>query len=82
MAEIVAPTGSSKVGRGVKLPLGFPGAGIIGSHLPRDAAGPDDGGFAWIQVERLQFSFHPAAGAPKVDVNPWADIASVTMVFE
>jgi hypothetical protein len=79
--DIVAPIGQFQIGRGVKLPLGFPERWNYWLTPAKGRGGPDDR-VRVDQVERLQFSFRPAAGAPKTDSDPWADIISVTMVFE
>jgi hypothetical protein len=79
--EIVAPISRFQIGRGVKLPLGFPERWNYWLTPAKGRGGPDDR-VCLDQVERLQFSFRPTAGAPKAESDPWADIASVTMVFE
>jgi hypothetical protein len=79
--EIVAPTEQFKIACGVKLPLGFPerwnywltpakGRGQAGDRPCLGA------------VEHLQVSFRPVAGVQKSETDAWADIASITLLFE
>ena len=79
--DIVVPLDQLKIALGVKLPLGFPERWNYWITPAKGRGGPDDH-VRLDQVERLQFSFRPSTASRKAETDPWADIASITIMFE
>jgi len=79
--EVVVPIERLKIARGVKLPLGFPERWNYWLTPAKGRGAPADRP-QLNRAEHLQISFRPSGRAPQSGTDAWADIASVTLVFE
>ena len=78
--EQVVSVGDFTLGRGVKLPLGFPGRWNYWLTPAKGRGGPDDRP-RLETVEHFQISFRPSGRAARPASDPWADIASAKLIF-
>lgn len=81
---VAIPLAEFRLGRGVKLPLGYPGRWNTWLAPARGRGGPGDRPDP-AAFERLQFSFRPAAGvvsAPGSEQEAWLEIAGAELLPE
>jgi hypothetical protein len=81
LSAMVILVSDFKPGRGVRLPLGFPGRWNYWHTPAKGRGGPDDR-LRLEAVEHLQISLRPTSGEAKGETDTWADIASVNLLFE
>jgi hypothetical protein len=79
--EQVLSLGDFKIGRGVKLPLGFPGRWNYWLTPAKGRGGPTHR-LQLEAVEHFQISFRPSSRAAGLATDTWADIASAILLLE
>jgi len=78
---LVIPLELFHLGRGVRLPLGYPGDWNYWLDPAVGRGGPGDR-LNLARVERLQLSFRPDAAAATPADDPWADVARIELLFD
>jgi hypothetical protein len=79
--EQVVAVGDFTLGRGVKLPLGFPGRWNYWLTPSEGRGGPNDQPHLE-EVERFQVSLRPGGRLVRTATDTWADIASAKLIFQ